>query len=232
MTLEKVKREAVRKNPNLVLLYGAPKVGKTTVLTQLKDCLIIDTEHGADMLDGYVYNVNNRDDLVEFYHMAEQGHKYKYFALDTIDKLVEWTEKAVCVKYEVEDLSALPYGKGWYEVRTKVMNHVKLMQSLADHVILIGHRKIASSVENSTAVDPESLDFSGKLKNMIMSACDAIGYMYRDEESELVVSFQGGTALEAGSRCHHLRGEIFLFDWNKIYVKEKVDESNTKQELK
>ena len=88
MTLEKVKRKAVRKNPNLVLLYGAPKVGKTTVLTQLKDCLVIDTEHGADMLDGYVYNVNNRDDLVEFYRMAEQGHKYKYFALDTIDKLV------------------------------------------------------------------------------------------------------------------------------------------------
>ena len=125
MSLEKKKRKAVRLNPNLVLLYGAPKVGKTTVLTQLEDCLVIDTEHGADMLDGYVYNVNSREELIDFYKAAEEGHKYKYFALDTIDKIVEWTEKAVCKEHGVDDLSALPFGKGWFEVRTKVLNNIK-----------------------------------------------------------------------------------------------------------
>ena len=226
MSLEKKKRKAVRLNPNLVLLYGAPKVGKTTVLTQLEDCLVIDTEHGADMLDGYVYNVNSREELIDFYKAAEEGHKYKYFALDTIDKIVEWTEKAVCKEHGVDDLSALPFGKGWFEVRTKVLNNILMLQKLAENVIIVGHRKIASAVENSTAVDPESLDLSGKLKNMIMSACDAIGYMYRDEESQLMVSFQGGTALEAGSRCHHLRGEMFAFDWDKIYLNDKKEKTN------
>ena len=226
MALEKKKRNAVRLNPNLVLLYGAPKVGKTTVLTQLEDCLLIDTEHGADMLNAFVHNVNSREELIEFYKTAGEGHDYKYFALDTIDKVVEWTEKSVCQEHGVDDLSALPFGKGWFEVRTKVMNNIKMLQKLVDNVIIIGHRKIASAVENSTAVDPESLDLSGKLKNQIMSACDAIGYMFRDEESELVVSFQGGTALEAGSRCNHLRGEMFLFDWDKIYLKDTKEKTN------
>ena len=54
MALKKVKRKAISENPKSLLLYGAPKVGKTTALSQLKDCLIIDTEGGANMVEGYV----------------------------------------------------------------------------------------------------------------------------------------------------------------------------------
>ena len=59
-----------------------------------------------------------------------------------------------------------------------------------------------------------------KLKNMIMSDCDAIGYVHREEE-ELMVSFKSNEAVEAGSRCEHLKGQIFKFEWNQIYKKEK-----------
>ena len=67
---------------------------------------------------------------------------------------------------------------------------------------------------------PESLDLTGKLKNVIMAGCDAIGYVHREEE-ELMVSFKANEAIEAGSRCEHLKGQIVKFDWNKIYKKEK-----------
>ena len=43
MVLKKVKRKAVSKNPSTLLLYGAPKVGITTMLSKFDDCLIIDT---------------------------------------------------------------------------------------------------------------------------------------------------------------------------------------------
>jgi hypothetical protein len=43
--------------------------------------------------------------------------------------------------------------------------------------------------------------------------------MFREDE-KLMISFESGKALEAGSRCDHLRGKIFEFDWNKIYKKE------------
>ena len=64
MALKKVKRKAVSQNPKVMLLYGAPKVGKTTALSQLEDCLIIDTEGGANMVDGYIMEANNREDLI------------------------------------------------------------------------------------------------------------------------------------------------------------------------
>ena len=54
MKLKKEKRKAISTNPQLLLLYGAPKVGKTTMLSSLDDCLIVDTERSANMLEGYM----------------------------------------------------------------------------------------------------------------------------------------------------------------------------------
>tara|TARA_R100001244_G_C5171739_1_gene131749 strand:- start:4652 stop:5314 length:663 start_codon:yes stop_codon:yes gene_type:complete len=220
MALEKRKRKPLTLNPQILLLYGAPKVGKTTMLSQLKDCLILDTESGSNMIEGYIQNINSRDELISFYEEATQGHDYKYFALDTVDKLVEWTEQNVKTEYDVESINDLPYGKGFGLVRERVLNNISKLQTLVPHLIVIGHRKTAVAVDNSNAIEPETLDLSGKLKNMIMSKCDAIGYIFR-EEDELMVSFKAKNSIEAGSRCDHLKGKIFPFEWKKIYIKEK-----------
>ena len=45
------KRTATYGDPLIMLFYGPPKVGKTTVLSQLDDCLIIDLEDGTKYLD-------------------------------------------------------------------------------------------------------------------------------------------------------------------------------------
>ena len=221
MTLKKVKRKAVSVNPGILLLYGAPKVGKTTMLSQLKDCLVLDTEQGSHMLEGYFMSINSKEELIEFYKEATDGHEYKYFALDTVDKLVEWTEKAVCTEFQIESINDLPYGKGYGLVRQRTINNIKKLQTLCPNVIVIGHRKTAVAIDNSNAIEPESLDLSGKLKNLLMAQCDAIGYIFRDEDEVLCVSFKSKQSIEAGSRCNHLKGKVFPFDWNKIYIKEK-----------
>jgi len=189
------------------------------MLSKLDNCLVIDTEQGGNMLEGYFHTVDTKEELLQFYADATEGHDYKFFALDTIDKIVTWTERDVCREFDIESINDLPFGKGFGLVRERVMNNIKKLHSLCDQLIIIGHRKTASPIDNSTAIEPESLDLSGKLKNMIMAKADAIGYMFREDE-KLMISFESGKALEAGSRCDHLRGKIFEFDWNKIYKKE------------
>ena len=70
MPLKKAKRKPVSVNPKTLLLYGAPKVGKTTMLSQLQDCLVIDTEQGSHMLEGYFQDVNSKEELISFYKEA------------------------------------------------------------------------------------------------------------------------------------------------------------------
>jgi predicted AAA+ superfamily ATPase len=76
MALKKTKRKAISQNPKVMLLYGAPKVGKTTALSQLEDCLIIDTEQGANMVEGYIEEVNNRQELFDLLTEAKKGYRY------------------------------------------------------------------------------------------------------------------------------------------------------------
>ena len=222
MALKKVKRKAVSQNPKTMLLYGAPKVGKTTALSQLEDCLIIDTENGANMVDGYIETVSNREELISLLQEAKEGHEYKYAAIDTIDKIAIWAEKAICEQENVTAIADLAFGKGFGMVRENVLNTVNILKEIFPHVIIIGHRKWAKAVVDSKAiVEPESLDLTGKLKNMLMADCDAIGYVYRNEEnSKLMVTFQANEALEAGSRSPHLRGKDVELKWNNIYKKE------------
>ena len=223
MALKKVKRKVVSTNPKKMLLYGAPKVGKTTALSKLDNCLIIDTEQGANMIEGYVENVSSRQELIELLKEASAGHEYKYVAVDTIDKIAEWAEKAVCEEESVVNIEDLSFGKGFALVREKVLNTVNVLGNIFDHVIIIGHRKWARAVVDSKAiVEPESLDLTGKLKNMLMADCDAIGYVFRDEEnSKLMVSFKANEALEAGSRSPHLRGKEMELNWKNIYKESK-----------
>ena len=223
MALKKVKRKAISENPKVLLLYGAPKVGKTTALSQLNDCLIIDTEGGANMIEGYIETVKNREELIELLKQAKEGHDYKYVAIDTIDRIATWADKAVCEEENVSAIQDLAFGKGFGLVREKVLNTIHFLKEIFPHVIIIGHRKWARAIVDSKAiVEPESLDLTGKLKNMLMADCDAIGYVYRDEEKgNLMVTFQSNDALEAGSRSPHLKGKELELKWNLIYKGEK-----------
>jgi len=221
--MKKVKRKVVSTNPSVLLLYGAPKVGKTTMLSQLDDCLIIDTERGSRMIEGYISEVNTRDELIETLLELKESKdvKYKYVALDTIDKIAEWAEKRVCEEEGVRAIGDLAFGKGYGMVRDKVTQTIEAFKEVTEHLIIIGHRKVAYAVtDGSTIVVPESIDLTGKLKNVIMSGADAIGYVYRDED-ELMVSFKANDAIEAGSRCPHLKGQEVKFEWKHIYKEKK-----------
>ena len=65
MELPKKVVKASRKSPKNMIIYGAPKIGKTTVLSELKDCLIIDLEDGSDMVDALKIKVTSLKELAE-----------------------------------------------------------------------------------------------------------------------------------------------------------------------
>ena len=80
-------------------------------------------------------------------------------------------------------------------------------------------------------VQAKDLDLTGKLKAITCSDADAIGYLYRGTDNELIINFQSSDEVTCGARPAHLKGQqitVAEYDedkndlknvaWDKIYV--------------
>ena len=231
MELPKTVVKASRKSPKNMIIYGAPKIGKTTVLSQLNDCLIIDLENGSDMVDALKIKVNNLKELADVgREIIKQGKPYKYIAIDTISKLEEWCEeegKQIYMKtpmgknFETKNpgmsILSLPNGAGYLYLRMAYKKWIDRMNMLADHIILVGHLKDKMLEKKGKEVAVKDLDLTGKIKQITCANADAVGYIYR-EDHETMVSFNSFEDVTAGSRCEHLKGQTIPLKWSEIFI--------------
>lgn len=89
------RREAQNYNPKLLVLFGAPKAGKSTLMAALEDNLIIDLEDGYRALS--VMSILARDAKTLFevkqalHEKAVKDNKvpYKYITIDNATRLEE-----------------------------------------------------------------------------------------------------------------------------------------------
>jgi hypothetical protein len=94
-------RKPTHISPRDLILYGKPKVGKTTAISKLPNVLIIDMEKGAAFIEGMIVEppdhmgpVGKWNWLKELARtIIEKGKPYDYVAIDTLselDSLAEW----------------------------------------------------------------------------------------------------------------------------------------------
>jgi len=231
MELPTKKVKASRKSPKNMIIYGPPKIGKTTVLSQLDNCLIIDLENGSDMVDALKVKVNSLAELANLgREIIKQGKPYKYIAIDTISKLEEWCEAEAKKMYKLtamgknfdknnEGLSilSLPNGGGYLYLRLAYKKWIDRLNLLADRVILVGHLRDKMLEKKGKEVSVKDLDLTGKIKQMTCSNTDAIGYVYREGE-DTMISFNSLEDITAGTRCEHLKGKTMPLNWSEIYI--------------
>jgi len=231
LVLPKQVVKAARKSPKNMIIYGPPKIGKTTALSQLENCLIIDLEDGSDMVDALKIKVNSLAELAQVGQaIISEGKPYKYIAIDTITQLEVWCEDEAKKMYQATPMGknfdqqnkglsvlTLPQGAGYLYLRKAFMKWFFRLSKLADHVIFVGHLKDKYLTKNGKEVKANDLSLSGKLREITCANADAIGLVYRGEETTKI-SFDSTSDDTAGSRCEHLRGLDAELDWSKIFI--------------
>lgn len=109
ITLPTQKVNAITGNPKTLVIFSKPKVGKTTLLSQLDNCLIIDTENGSDYVSALKVKVHSVDELRELCtEIIKAGKPYKYIAIDTLTSLEE-----MCKPYAEQLYMSTSMGKTW-----------------------------------------------------------------------------------------------------------------------
>ena len=115
-------------NARTMILFGKEKCGKTTILSQLKDCLIIDTERGSGMVKALAKMVpDDRGPVGKMQwlkklgqKMIEEGKKYDYVAIDTLTEVNDWAEWSGTWRY-----MNTVQGKSFNRVKDKNGNPIK-----------------------------------------------------------------------------------------------------------
>ena len=217
-------------DPRVLILYGAPKVGKTTILSQLPNCLIVDLEDGTDYLTALKIKAHNMDELERIATaLRNPPNQYPYIAIDTVSAMEDWAEIRGTQRYKNNptgknfkgsSVLELPHGHGYLWLRLAFQELLGLFSGTTKRLILVCHLRDKFIDKGGQEVAVKDLELTGKIRNITASKADAIGYLYRDltkSAGKLMVSFQTFEHVSCGSRCEHLRGQNFEFDWKKVY---------------
>lgn len=237
---------AVTKSPKNLVIFSKPKVGKTTLLSHLPNSLLIDLEDGSDYVAAVKIKITTIQDLFNLEQaIINAGKPYKYIAIDTISALED-----LCIPYAEFLYSKSPMGANWFKpdggkakhgtilnmangagypwLRQAFEDVVKRFKALAPHLILLGHVKDTMLEKNGSTFEALDLNLTGKLKIFTTSKADAIGYLVR-KGNKNVLSFKTQDDILCGARPEHLRNkEIVISEiaedgkvtthWDEIFI--------------
>jgi len=226
IVLPTTKTASTRRDPRQLILYSAPKAGKTTLISKLDNCLIIDLEDGSEFVDAMVLKASNLEELRAIGKAVyEGGRPYDFIAIDTISKLEDMVNPRAIEMYKATPMGGafagssileLARGAGYYWLRLAFKEWVQKLGQLTDNLILIGHLKDTFVDKQGKEVSAKELDLTGKIKTITCADADAIAYLHRGPNSELLMNFKSTEQLNCGSRCPHLRGqEIKIADYDE-----------------
>ena len=233
---------AETQDPKYLILFGLPKVGKTTALAQLPNNLILDFENGSKYVDALKYRVNSLKELKEVVAAIKEAKcPYKYITLDTITAIEEMCKPAAIARYrassvfsdkyaDITDITRLPNGQGYTFLREVIESVISLVASVTENIIICGHVKDTSLSEGMDG-SVKDLDLAGKAKRILSAKSDAIGWVHRDDDGNLCVSFGTDGEILTGARPKHLackdiivaeRTEDgdFISHWDRIFPSE------------
>lgn len=242
--LPKEKRKPVAIDPKTLILFGKPKQGKTTAVSMLDDCLLIDiNKGGSDYVSGLILKAGTIQELKAIETaIRTAGNPYKRIAIDTASDLEELVAPLAEYAYKQtsmgknwnldpnnkQDLRSLPQGAGYFYLRQAFMEVLDWFRPLCDQLIILAHCNDKLINENGEDLSQMEMDLTGKLKRIVSANSDALGYVYRSG-NKTVVSFKGGEDAIVEARSPHLKGKIITLlesdddgnltsHWDEIFI--------------
>lgn len=196
-------------------------------------------ENGTTYVDALKVKINSLKDLNEVCKaIKEANYPYKYITIDTITAVEEMAKPLALNLYQkspiysdkyadVTDITNLPSGQGYSWLRSAVEMIIDKIAACAPNIIICGHVKDAALSEGAT-MNVKTLDLTGKISRILSAKSDAIGFVHRDENSNLCIQFGADGEILTGARPRHLANKdvivaenngdgTFTPHWERIY---------------
>lgn len=186
ISLESISKGRRLRAPKIII-YGGPKIGKSTFAAGAPNAIFISTEEGIDDLDVAHFPLarSHQDVLDAIGVLATEEHGYETLVLDSLDWLEPLIWAHLCAAHNVASIELVGggFGKGYVEAAKLWRELIDGLDYLRDHkdmtIVLIAH-------DESKRMDPpdgEPYNYAGlKLNNkahgIVTEWADIIGYAH------------------------------------------------------
>jgi hypothetical protein len=189
--LERV-RTGRQPKPPKVVVYGPPKIGKSTFGAGIPDAIFLPTEEGIDALDvaSFPKATSFQEVLAYIGALAKEEHTYRALVLDSLDWLEPLIWADVCRENNATSIELVGggYGKGYVEATKQWRRLLDGLDYLREHkgmtVVLIGHDEIRRmEPPDSEPYDYAALKLHKRAAAIITEWADVIGYAHLPQGS-------------------------------------------------
>ena len=227
ITLPKTKSKPTTDAGNVtMLLYGAPKIGKSTFCSRFEEALFIATEPGLNFLETFNVRVNTWIEFQETLNALEKGSNFKTLVIDTVDNLWLFCVSEILRQYKIQFIGDLSFGKGYALVEAEFQRAINRLVALGKGLVFISHAYLDDVDTMQGKVKKFLPTIPEKARKYILPLVDIIGFATAEFSIDAggnrierrIIRTQPGTLWEAGDRTGRLPDPIpFKFAVFKRY---------------
>lgn len=198
------------------LIYGKPKVGKTTFAVNIPNNFVAATELGYRYLRVHKQDISKWEDFLDLCKsFTTQEHNFKTIIVDTADWLYKYCEQYVMQKHQVTHPSDLGFGKGFAFVRDEFSRVIDKLNKAGFNLVFITHAKEKTEKTKSGEWTVMATSLSGSPETFLAGLCDHIFYFYVSDNGERLMRTKPTKYIMAGDRSSALP-EIMPIDYNLV----------------
>lgn len=232
----------------LMMVYGLPKIGKSTLISHFEGVYWLVTEPGYKHLKIRKSKINSWEDFMAFVKKAEKSKKFvktvKMWCIDPVDKLTKFAMSYACAELKIDHPNDAGYGKGWEAYGDTFTEWILRLCAIGPGVAVISHVKTREVIVNGMTIEKETPAMNKKCYTIINDLCDItlqIGYeprkkgrKNRGKKQRRCLYTEGTDCIEAGNRTGRRLPPIIPFNDEAEAVKALMAafDNNTKPRKK
>lgn len=221
-----------------LLIYGQPKVGKTTFCSKLPRCLFCSFEQGVNALPGVksvpLANWTDFKKVVTQLKKPQGREMYDSLAIDTVDVAWALCEKFICQRQNVDSIRDIAWGGGYKMLSDEFSETFRELTLLGYGITFVSHAKERATEardEEGNAINAMAPSVPSRCYDIINAMVDVIGYVgvVKNPENGVMERYlytRQTPTVFAGSRYQYLASKI-PFGYNELVnaIGDAIDKS-------
>ena len=198
------------------LIYGDPKVGKSTFASTMEKPIFLATEAGLKGLDVYQVPVTSWETLLSVGAELAEDTNFRTIVIDTVDNAYEMCFDYICEKYDMAHPKDIDFGIGYKMIAKEFARVLGKLALLNKGLVLISHSKYITLKTKTAEITRIAPSTSAGVTKFLSGFVDIILYAEVSDEGERIIRTDATPYREGGGRLAQYFPDVMPLDFKEL----------------